>query len=75
MIATNLMVAAADGDLVGNWSWTVWLLIPMFIVLGLITARCLGPAGDPERARSGGRGVTRALARRAADAAPVQEIQ
>ena len=48
------MIAAA-GDLVGNWSWTVWLLVPLVIVAALVTALVLGPLGDPPRARTSGR--------------------
>lgn len=48
------------GELAGNWSWTVWLLIP----LALVTALVLGPAGDPPgRPRREG-GVARSLGRR-----------
>ena len=45
-IATAL---AASGDLTGNWSWTVWLLIPLVLVLAFVTACCVGPLGDPPR--------------------------
>jgi hypothetical protein len=51
------------GDLAGNWPWTVWLLIPLALVLGLITALALGAAaetGTPTRRR----GVSQALDRR-----------
>jgi hypothetical protein len=58
------MITANVGDLVGNWSWTVWLLIPVALGLALITALALGPLGEPtaEQRRVGG--VTRHLARR-----------
>jgi hypothetical protein len=52
---------AAAGDLTGNWSWTVWLLIPLALVLAYVTARCLGPDGAPSRAHSSARGVSRYL--------------
>jgi hypothetical protein len=55
-------LAAATGDLVGNWSWTVWLLIPAALVLAVITALCLGPSGEPPRSHSTDRGVSRYLA-------------
>jgi len=58
---------AAAGDLVGNWSWTVWLLVPLAIVLAVVTALALGPLGDPPRTRTGGRGVSKSLARRRAE--------
>lgn len=52
------------GELAGNWSWTVWLLIPLALVLALVTALVLGPAGDPPgRPRREG-GVARSLGRR-----------
>ena len=43
---------AASGDLTGNWSWTVWLLIPVVLLLAYVTARCVGPLGDPPRAHA-----------------------
>jgi membrane protein implicated in regulation of membrane protease activity len=58
-------VTAASNDLVGNWSWTVWLLIPLALILAFVTARCVGPLGEPPRHHSGERGVSRHLARRA----------
>lgn len=52
------------GQLAGNWSWTVWLLVPLALALALVTALVLGPAGDPPgRSRREG-GVARTLARR-----------
>jgi hypothetical protein len=54
---------ATAGDLTGNWSWTVWLLIPLVLVLGYVTARCLGPDGAPGRAHSSTRGVSTYLDR------------
>ena len=38
-------LATATGDLVGDWSWTVWLLIPPALVLALITATLSGALG------------------------------
>jgi membrane protein implicated in regulation of membrane protease activity len=58
-------VIAASDDLVGNWSWTVWLLIPLVLILAFVTARCVGPLGEPPRRHSGERGVSSYLARRA----------
>jgi membrane protein implicated in regulation of membrane protease activity len=58
-------VTAASGDLVGDWSWTVWLLIPLVLILAFVTARCVGPMGEPPRRHSGERGVSSYLARRA----------
>ena len=60
-------VIAASEDLVGNWSWTVWLLIPLALILAFVTARCVGPLGEPPRRQSGERGVSRHLARRATE--------
>jgi hypothetical protein len=54
---------ATAGDLTGNWSWTVWLLIPLVLVLGYVTARCLGPDGAPARTHSSARGVSTYLDR------------
>ena len=59
-------LVAASGDLTGNWSWTVWLLIPLVIVLALVTALVVGPLGEPPR-RAGGRGVSNYLERRASE--------
>lgn len=55
------------GDLVGNWSGALWLLIPLAIVLAAATAFALGPdsAGADAGRRQGG--VSRAMARRAAE--------
>ena len=46
---TERMIAtvAAAGDLAGDWSWTVWLLIPLVLVLAYVTALVVGPDGDP----------------------------
>jgi membrane protein implicated in regulation of membrane protease activity len=59
-------VLASVGDLTGNWSWTVWLLIPLALVLAYVTARCVGPIGDPPRSRSASRGVSHYLDNRLA---------
>lgn len=53
-----VMAAAADGDLTGNWSWTMWLLIPLALLLAFVTARCAGPTGDPPRSTTSSRGVS-----------------
>lgn len=63
-MASSTIVAVA-GDLTGGWSWTVWLLIPLVLVLAYVTARLVGPDGDPSPGASTGRGVTDHLARRA----------
>ena len=57
---------AAVGDLVGNWSWTVWLLIPLVIILAVITGLSLAPEESDEPSIGGGaeRGVSRFLAQR-----------
>ena len=55
-------------ELVGNWSWTVWLLIPLALGLALVTAIALGSRGEPSPAERRTRGVDRHLARSAEDA-------
>ena len=60
---SNVAVFAEAGDLVGNWSWSVWLLIPLVLVLALLTALVLGPGGEPTRSRGQAGGVSRYLAR------------
>jgi membrane protein implicated in regulation of membrane protease activity len=60
MVAT----IAAEGDLLGGWPWAVWLLIPLAILLAYVTARVVGPDGDPPPSSSTGRGVSEHLARR-----------
>jgi len=50
-------------DLVGEWSWTVWLLIPLVLALAFVTAMTLGSSGEPRRAAGGSRGVSAHLAR------------
>jgi hypothetical protein len=72
MAPTVTALVAASGDLVGNWSWTVWLLIPLVIVLALVTALVVGPLGEPPR-RAGGRGVSNYLERRASEGAPEED--
>ena len=57
-------VFAAAGDLVGNWSWTVWLLIPLVLVVAALTALVLGPLGEPDAEDDRERGVSRFLAQR-----------
>jgi hypothetical protein len=57
----------AAGDLTGNWSWTVWLLIPAVLLLAYVTARCVGPDGDPPRARASRHGVSEYLDRHLAE--------
>ena len=54
---------AAAGDLTGNWSWTVWLLIPVVLLLAYITARCVGRDGDPPRGHASRHGVSQYLDR------------
>jgi hypothetical protein len=55
------MMLASAGDLSGGWSWTVWLLIPLVLLLGYVTARCVGPSGDPPRSGRASRGVSHYL--------------
>ncbi|CAN5708107.1 MAG: hypothetical protein H0X61_04240 [Acidimicrobiia bacterium] len=65
MAVSPIATLAAVGDLSGNWSWTVWLLVPAIVLLGLITALCVGPHGEPPRAERGTRGVSQYLERHA----------
>jgi hypothetical protein len=51
------------GDLTGNWPWTVWLLIPLALLLGVVTALALGAAAPPETS-SRRRAVSQALDQR-----------
>ena len=60
---SSVAVFAEAGDLVGNWSWSVWLLIPLVLALALLTAVVLGPGGEPTRSRGQAGGVSRFLAR------------
>lgn len=68
-VAVHRMVSALasatdDGDLVGNWSWTVWLLIPVALLLAVVTALTLGGGdGDADPAPRRGGGVGRYLER------------
>ncbi|MGI9030589.1 MAG: hypothetical protein ACR2HP_11485 [Ilumatobacteraceae bacterium] len=63
-LVNALAASTADGELAGNWSWTVWLLIPVVLVLAVLTARALGSADDdPAAAPPRGGGVDRFLAR------------
>jgi len=43
----------------------VWLLIPIVLVLAYVTARVVGPDGDPPPTSAASRGVSQHLARRA----------
>jgi hypothetical protein len=63
---TIATLVAQTGDLAGNWSWTVWLLIPVVLIAAVVTALCLGPGGDPPRAKGATGGVSRYLERTAA---------
>lgn len=65
MGASSIATLAAVGDLSGNWSWTVWLLIPAVVLLALITALCVGPHGEPPRTERATRGVSQYLERHA----------
>lgn len=62
-----LATVAAAGDLTGNWSWSVWLLIPGALILALVTALAMGPGGDPTPSRRGAGGVSQYLERRAGE--------
>ena len=51
MVVGTINTLAAEGELAGGWSWTVWLLIPAALALAYVTARVLGPDGDPPPTR------------------------
>ena len=63
MAEASFSSVVAAGDLTGDWSWTVWLLIPLVLLLAYVTARCVGPDGDPPRARASRHGVSQYLDR------------
>ncbi len=56
-----------SGDLTGNFSAIVWLLIPLALGLALLTAYVLGPRGTPDPSEHRVGGVSRALSRRETD--------
>jgi hypothetical protein len=56
-----IAMVLASPDLTGGWSWTVWLLIPLVLLLAYVTARCVGPSGDPPQSRRTSRGVSHYL--------------
>ena len=68
-MVSALASATGEGDLVGNWSWTVWLLIPVAVVLAVVTARTLGGGDDGEPTPPRGGGVGRYLERTGGTAA------
>lgn len=74
MTASSIVaVVAEEGDLVGNWSWTVWLLIPLAVLVAVVTALSVGPRGEPPRSRHTTRGVSRYLIDRASRESGGQE--
>jgi hypothetical protein len=56
-------VPASNSTLVGNWPWTVLLLLLFALGMALLSGVILGPAGDPIGATHREGGVSRALAR------------
>jgi hypothetical protein len=64
---TNAVIAAADpskvGDLAGNLPWAVYLLVPLAVVLGVVTAVVLGASGEAATERTRAGGVSRSLRR------------
>lgn len=58
-----------SGDLTGNFSGIVYLLIPLALGLALLTCIALGSVGTPSAAERRAGGVSRALSRRDAQAA------
>jgi hypothetical protein len=67
------LITTSAAELVGNWSWTVWLLIPLTLALALLTALVLGPLGEPTEVERREGGVTRFLARRDTTTDPTKE--
>jgi hypothetical protein len=67
MAAGSIWSLADAGELAGNWSWTVWLLIPLVLVLAYVTARVMGRDGDPPRSGATRHGVSEYLDRHVAD--------
>ena len=67
MAEGSFSLLAAAGDLTGNWSWTVWLLIPVVLILAYVTARCVGRDGEPPRSRASRHGVSEYLDRHVAE--------
>jgi hypothetical protein len=67
------LITTTAADLVGNWDWTVWLLIPVTAVFAVLTALILGPLGEPTEADRREGGVTRFLARRDTTTATTKE--
>ena len=68
------MITTSAAELVGNWSWTVWLLIPVALALAVLTAIVLGPRGEPTDVEHREGGVTRYLARRSAAPDSTKEV-
>jgi hypothetical protein len=67
------LITANVGELVGNWSWTVWLLIPLALGLALVTSLALGSLAEPTADERRAGGVTRYLARRGTTTEPSKE--
>ena len=68
------MITANVGELVGNWSWTVWLLIPLALAVALLTALALGRLSEPTASDRRAGGVTRYLARHGTTTEPSKEV-
>jgi hypothetical protein len=58
------------GDLTGNFSGAVWLLIPLALILALLTSVALGPLGRPQASARRAGGISRVLSRHEADESP-----
>lgn len=75
-VAASTPVAAptpvASTKLIGNWPWTVLLLLAFALGMALLSGIVLGPAGDPVGVTHREGGVSRALAR--ADAEPAAHV-
>lgn len=59
-----MSTVAVAATLAGNWSWTVWLLIPLVVVLAIVTSLVLGSGGEASRDERRQGGVSRYLAGR-----------
>jgi len=71
-VGVGLIVGNA-GDLVGNWSWTVWLLIPLALALAVATSLAVGSGAESSATDRREGGVTRSLARRSTASASTKE--
>jgi hypothetical protein len=60
--------SSKSGDVAGNLPFSIYLLIPLALVLAFVTAIALGERGEPEAEERRAGGISRALGRRGAGA-------